>query len=265
MSVADNLVSTYDTLTTQITEALGLQPTDFTASYDADYWSISPSSDTTLSGTSLWLSESSPRYLTGVSFCTSKATSPQQEESSYTINIWMGPSYDLPHMLLTFGQSTDFVSSTTTYSIKADYITRGATPFGSDPQMVENYYGPDVIQAWTTAYSLPGVSPLTPQAEFSSRILNSPAFIAVHQVTSLPEVNALIQDHVYRFLSWVNTAQPIMARARGSFNMRDDKLRQFYFKGEVGKNILRLGENLGVKVASANTGPVAEAYVGGGS
>jgi hypothetical protein len=70
---------------------------------------------------------------------------------------------------------------------------------------------------------------------------------------------------VNRFLSWVEKAQPIMARTRGSFNLRDDKLRQYYFKGEVAKNMARLGNDLGVKVGAANTGPTAEAYVGGGS
>jgi hypothetical protein len=131
--------------------------------------------------------------------------------------------------------------------------------------MVDNYYGTEVVQAWSKAYSLPGACPLTPQAEFSSRILTSPVHIAVHQITSLQDVNAIVHGHVDRFLSWVNTAQPIMARARGSFNLRDDKLRQFYFKGQVTKNIALLGENLGFKVGAATTGPTAEAYVGGGS
>lgn len=262
-----SLGATYETLTKQVTEKLGLQQTDFTSSYEADVWSCSQSPDVQISGTSLWLSEASPKYLTGASFCTHTHSSPQQDQATYTINIWMGPSYDVPHMLLTFGQTVAHgpTSSLTTYSLSADYVTRGATPFGSDPQVLDNYYSKEVIQAWSKAYSLPGACPLAPQEEFSSRILNSPVRMALHNIASIHDVNALVHGHVDRFLSWITTAQPIMARARGSFNLRDDKLRQFYFKGEVAKNVASLGDKLGFKVGAANTGPTAEAYVGGGS
>ena len=277
LHVEDMMSSTYKSLTTQIMDKLGLQQTDFTASYEADAWSWSNSPKTEISGTSLWLSEASPKYLTGASFCTQRSKHildhGQLDENCYTINIWMGPSYDVPHMLLTFGQRTTHANDndsssnpTTTYSITADYVTRGATPLGSDPQMMDNYYGPEVVQAWSQAYSLPGARPLAPQEEFPTRILNSPVRIAVGHITSPQDVHAFVHNHIHRFLSWVSTAQPIMARARGSFNLRDDKLRQYYFKGEVAKNIARLGDDtMGLKIGAANTGPTAEAYVGGGS
>jgi hypothetical protein len=68
-----------------------------------------------------------------------------------------------------------------------------------------------------------------------------------------------------RFLTWLDAAQPIPARLRGSFNMRDDKLRQFFYRGQVQKQVKLLGDGLGQTVAVVNTGPTAEAYVGGGS
>lgn len=75
----------------------------------------------------------------------------------------------------------------------------------------------------------------------------------------------LVQGHVDRLLSWLDQAQPIAARLRGSFNLRDDKLRQYYFRGQMQEQVALLGADLGKVVAAANTGPTAEAYVGGGS
>jgi hypothetical protein len=48
-------------------------------------------------------------------------------------------------------------------------------------------------------------------------------------------------------------------------NLRDDKLRQFFYRGELNKNIKEFGDSLGPTIAAVNTGPTAEAYVGGGS
>jgi outer membrane protein TolC len=89
-------------------------------------------------------------------------------------------------------------------------------------------------------------------------------------VTGLTAAQAeqIVVAHADRFLGWVATAaaaQPIAARLRGSFNLRDDKLRQFYYRGQVGKQVAALGPDLGMTVAAVNTGPTAEAYVGGGS
>ena len=64
---------------------------------------------------------------------------------------------------------------------------------------------------------------------------------------------------------WVDEAQPIPARSRGSMNLRDDKLRQYFYRGEVTRCVKELGDDLGSVVAAGNTGPTAESYVGGGS
>jgi hypothetical protein len=241
----------YDTLSSKVSEQLGLQATDFCETFEAATWQ----STTGVQGTAAWLSEVSPQFLTGVSTCTRVEGAAEE----LTINVWMGPSYEIPHMLLTFGCNADG----STYHVSADYVPRGANVMGSDPQYMQAYYNEQVLEAWTAAAAA-GTS-LPPAAEFELRVIDSPAKIAVTGLTAA-QAEAIAFAHTDRFLGWVAAAaQPIAARLRGSFNLRDDKLRQFYYRGQVGKQVAALGPDLGVTVAAVNTGPTAEAYVGGGS
>lgn len=241
----------YDDLVGQVTSKLGLQKTDFCASYGAESWNGNGAS-----GTAAWWAEASPQFLTGVSTLTRQnANGPLTELS---LHIWMGPSYDVPHMLLTFG-----ADAAGNYHVQSDYVPRGATVMGGDPQYLERYYGGDVQQAWTTAQEA-AQAILPPAAEFNSRLLDSPVKTAVVGLDAAT-TESLVRGHVARFLSWLDTAQPVAARLRGGFNLRDDKLRQFYYRGQVEQQVRLLGEGLGQTVAAVNTGPTAEAYVGGGS
>jgi hypothetical protein len=75
---------------------------------------------------------------------------------------------------------------------------------------------------------------------------------------------------VERWLQWVEGAEKLEARQRGAVNMRDDKLRQFAFRWAVSQYSgllegLRDSDGLALRLGAASTGPVAEAYVGGGS
>ncbi len=56
----------------------------------------------------------------------------------------MGPSYDVPHMLLTFAYDSSLTATSSSCSLMADYVARGATPLGSDGQYLENFYGSNV-------------------------------------------------------------------------------------------------------------------------
>jgi hypothetical protein len=178
----------------------------------------------------------------------------------------MGPSYDVPHMLLTFGvaASTSDDSAGPTYHVTADYVPRGPTVLGGDPQYLDRYYGDAGVQAsWHTAHQS-GV-PLSPPPEFELRLLASPVRLSVTGVRSSEVAEALVRNHAERFLGWIREAAPVPPRSRGSYNLRDDKLRQFFYRGQMRKQVQALGEELGSRVAAANTGPTAEAYVGGGS
>jgi hypothetical protein len=242
----------YDNLCATVSSKFSLKVTDFAQAYQAQSWRGSSAE-----GTAEWLAEASPQFLTGVSTCTRNNYYSGHKKEELMLNIWMGPSYDIPHCLLTFGEGENGL-----YHVTADYVPRGATVMGGDPQYMERYYGGDVQSAWTAAYQQ-GVA-LPPEMEFESRLLDSPARISVTGL-SQQQAQDLAINHVNRFLSWVDAAQPIPARLRGSFNMRDDKLRQFYYRGQVQKQLQQLGDGLGQTVAIANTGPTAEAYVGGGS
>mmetsp|Transcript_21635 Transcript_21635/g.45128 ORF Transcript_21635/g.45128 Transcript_21635/m.45128 type:complete len:81 (-) Transcript_21635:58-300(-) len=59
---------------------------------------------------------------------------------------------------------------------------------------------------------------------------------------------------------------PIASRLRGSFNARDDKLRQYFFyRGKLETMTALHGEDDGRIIAAISTGPISEACVGGGS
>jgi hypothetical protein len=81
----------------------------------------------------------------------------------------------------------------------------------------------------------PGAAPLAAPSSMYSRILTSPARMAMNSL-SMQDAEAAAAAQSQRFLGWMGSTQPLMARLRGSFNSRDDKLRQFYFRGEMEHN-----------------------------
>ena len=246
----------YDELLGTVSSRLNLKITDFAQVYGGQVWR-SPTAE----GTAEWLAEASPQYLTGVNACTRLNHGSTSKHEELTLNVWMGPSYDVPHLLLSFGENS---AGSGSYHITADYVPRGATVMGGDPQYLDQYYGDDVRAAWTAVHQTS--VPLPPELEFESRLLDSPARLSASGLRA-DQASNVARTHVDRFLTWISVAQPIPARLRGSFNMRDDKLRQFYYRGQVQKQVRLLGNDngLGQLVAAVNTGPTAEAYVGGGS
>lgn len=244
---------TYDALSAKVVEKLGLQETDFTETFEGKTWSC-PNTGTT--GTAEWMSEESPKFLTGVTL----ATRQEGATEKLTLNVWMGPSYDVPHMLITFGEQ----DGSGKYAVTADYVTRGVMPIGSAPAYIETYYGEDVVSAWTAIVGLDGVTESPSPASFDSRVLHSPVRLSVDGLEKA-DAESFVAAHVDRFLGWLDEAQPIPARSRGSMNLRDDKLRQYFFRGQVQEAMATFGGELGLTVGAVNTGPTAEAYVGGGS
>jgi hypothetical protein len=80
-ALAMSMRPTYDALAQKVVQTLGLHPTDFTASYSAQSWNCND-----VSGTAEWMSEASPKWLTGVSLCTRVKSDGTNEQ--LTINIW---------------------------------------------------------------------------------------------------------------------------------------------------------------------------------
>ncbi len=244
-----------------MTEQFGLVQTDFCNVLDVQTWK---SADASSSGTNEWWTEANPKFLTGVSKNTrrrSKGTGDVEEE--FTLNIWMGPSYDVPHLLLSIGQKQQGQ-----YTLLADYIPRGMTPLGSDPQYLGKYFGDDVDQWWNKVCTNAEQFAPPQSSSIASRIIQSlsPARISVLS-GSKEMVEEASTQHVDRFLKWIQreSSSPIAARLRGSFNSRDDKLRQYFYRGELERNVAELGQDVGARVAAGATGPISEAYVGGGS
>jgi hypothetical protein len=99
---------------------------------------------------------------------------------------------------------------------------------------------------------------------FYSRLLQSPAYFSATSL-SLQNVNDVSTQHVERWVSWLVDAKPLEARQKAGYNSRDDKLRQFAFTSNLYEYGSKFGSNLGKSVAAAFTGPIAEAYIGGGS
>lgn len=171
-SVADEVTKTvHGTLFDTINADLGLKLTDFTEVYGAQTWSTPE-----WSGSTEWYDEAKGSKLTGVS---KNSVTGGGETFSRTLNVWMGPGYTVPHLLLTVGGGASGLY------VAADYVPRGPTPLGSDQTYLDTYFtAKDVLEAYDGALKLPGAVPLAPPASFYARLLRSPVAVAVGGLSS---------------------------------------------------------------------------------
>ena len=98
------------------------------------------------------------------------------------------------------------------------------------------------------------------------RTLSSPAALAIGGL-SADDASEVAKNHLDRWLNWCSDSesQQLPARSRGAMNARDDKLRQTAYLAERDACVAAYGEDLGNRMSAGFVGPLAEAYVGGGS
>ena len=250
----------HDTLFKVIQDQLHLKSTDFSEFHRVQTWTAGPHE-----GRCEWFDEVKGSKLTGVSKYS--ITRRDSNKASFSIDGWLGPSLLVPHMLLRFGCDPDAFAG---YSMSLDFIPRGPTPLGSDANLMEKYYGPDTIQFYDSIVNKSGVSHLPPSPSFSSRLLRSPLFFSVAGLGA-DDVMMLSKSHVERWLRWLGDAAPVDARQRGAINSRDDKQRQFQYRSvltyyqEQLEDFASDNDDLMRRLSAGSTGPIAEAYIGGGS
>lgn len=104
----------------------------------------------------------------------------------------------------------------------------------------------------------------SPKLSFNHRLLHSPIYFSGNKLP-LDLVTSLATEHLDRWLGFMANAKPLEARQKAGYNTRDDKLRQFAFAAHLNEYSAKFGKETGRKLAAAFTGPLAEAYVGGGS
>ena len=88
------------------------------------------------------------------------------------------------------------------------------------------------------------------------------------KIGGMSETDACLvaEAHVERWMGYISEAKPSEARQRGGLNVRDDKLRQFAYRAALADaKAICGGEDAARALAAGLTGPLAEAYVGGGS
>ena len=78
----NSMKDTLETIGDQVIAKFALQATDFCDTFNAKTWV----SDSGVYGTSMWMSESSPNWLTGVSLCTRVNSDGTNE--LLTVNVW---------------------------------------------------------------------------------------------------------------------------------------------------------------------------------
>lgn len=252
LPLVQGLTSVHTKLFNNVKDALGLKPTDFASKYDAAEFR-----ENGFEGFCEWWDEAKGSKLTGVS-CNC-IRNPSSGFELLTLNCWMGPAYNCPHMLLSIGRDPSLSGS----SIRADYLPRGPIPLGSDQTAMEMYFGSDVMQWYDSAVKASNYHFLPPSSSFYGRLLRSPVELAVYGLDDA-SVAAIATEHVERWISYVLDAQQNEARSRGAINTRDDKQRMFAYRAELSEATSWVGADFGPSLAAARTGPVAEAYVGGG-
>jgi hypothetical protein len=145
-SLSDDLSGLQTSLFDSINSYLNLKLTDFTSVSEASEWK---SGD--WSGSTGWYDEKMGSKLTGVSKCSTRGPNDQFSE---ILNIWMGPGYMVPHLLLTVASDPKSYEG---FSVTADYVARGPTPIGSDMTYVEQYYGKDVNDWYNNVMAMPNM------------------------------------------------------------------------------------------------------------
>ena len=213
---------------------------------DFQSWSVGESQ-----GIAEFYDEEKGSKLTGV--CKNRAES--GDKILCTLNIWSGPAYQIPHMMLSFG------SQDGEYLLTADYVSRGPVPIGTDQNMIDKFYNKDVISWYDNIMNSDNIKPLKPSTSFGGRLLRSPIAVAACGLT-LDTLTTAATSHVDRWLEWSDKEQQNEARQRGAMNARDDKLRVFAYGASISE-VAPFGGN--AELAAAWTGPIAEAYIGGGS
>ena len=118
------------TLQTTLLEAVnaefGLKLTDFTDVYQAKSWK-----EGGYSGTCEWYDEAKGSKLTGVSKNTVNGPGGYFTK---TLNVWMGPGFLVPHMMLTVGEDP---AAHAGVAVVADFIPRGQFWLGGDQSYLE--------------------------------------------------------------------------------------------------------------------------------
>jgi len=254
-----HLEDVHDTLFKSIQDQLHLKPTDFTEFHRVRTWTAAPSE-----GRCEWFDEVKGSKLTGVSKYS--FTRSNFDKASFSIDGWLGPSLLAPHMLLRFGCDPNAFAG---YSLSLDFIPRGPIPLGSDANVMEKYFGSDVIQFYDSIANKPDVRHLPPSPSFSSRLLRSPLHVSVAGLGA-DDVLTFSKVHVERWLRWLGEATPVDARQRGAINSRDDKLRQYQYRSILAYYQEQLegstaDDDTTRRLSAGSTGPIAEAYIGGGS
>jgi len=232
----------------KVNTALKLKLTGYAA--DKNAWT-----EGSFCGSCEWHEEKMGGKLTGVSKNSLKGPSGEL----YEISAWTGPAYSVPHMILKISSTEKGID------VQADYIPRGPNAFGSDQNVVDTFFGKEVVDWYDLGASKGTV--LAPPLSFAGRLLRSPIALSVGGLSE-DSAAAIATEHVTRWLSWLadkeGKGKQVDARLRGGMNGRDDKLRQYAYRS----NVADLTKTLGVagnSLAAAWTGPLAEAYVGGGS
>lgn len=243
---ANELAATQAELSNKIGSTLGLKLTDYTQTMGMERWANGGDS-----GVCQWFDEASPQFLNGLSVCSTTAGG----ATKFQLNGWVSPSFEVPHML------TTLTATAAGIEVRLDYVARDDLAYCGGAYM-ESYFGNDVTTAWTSAMSQG--TPLPPVREWQGRLLESNAAIAV-LVPDAATAIRLVTAHVDRWLGWLASAQPIIARRRGAMNGRDDGVRRIAYEFEVESAIALVGRETGINLGAAVIGPISEAYVGGGS
>lgn len=245
LRMSGNVLDLQKSLFNQINDALNLK-TSQAQTFTSNGWKAETE----------WLDEVKGSKLTGLS--KALVQSADGKDSYCYLNGWMGPKYFLPHMLLKVG-----MNAAGHYCVNADYVPRGPNAFGSDDSYLGTHYGNDVLAWYENAHDRDGSVILPPSKSFAARMLRSPIHVNVGNL-SYDDAADIASKHVTRWLSWIAEGRESEARQRGALNGRDDKLRQFAFRAAVSEAAERFGSEVGKDVGAGITGPVAEAYVGGG-
>ena len=205
-----------------------------------------------------------------------------------SVSAFCGPLTDVPHLIASCGVSPAGVelyidfrpradgAYDPAYATLADYPapeTREAFAEGGNRKDFAGAYFTDELLAWRAGLlALDGATPAAPLSkEQTATISAGPMLIDITLPHDAAETAAAAcTEAVERWLNWMVNAEemkralPAGMRQTATYT-RDTKVRANHFGFLYGRYTAKFGEGEGKALATADAGPLDEAYVGGGS
>ena len=202
------------------------------------------------------------------------------------ITVFCGPLTDVPHLVVSIAADDSGIDLYIDFRTRCDAAydpalatledypdptDRDMFAQGSNRKDLKEAFYTEEVEAWRSGLLALGTPNPLLSAEQTATISASPCLVDVRlPLSAAPAAADACTAAVDRWLGWMTSAGemgrelPAGAKQTATYT-RDTKVRANHFGFLLGRYMSAYGDALGKDLASADAGPLDEAYVGGGS